>query len=92
MKRTSWLDPFRDDQTKQWSFSRVSGAVVLLWVCVVASVLIYKNGTISTNVYQLMALFVGYTTAAYGLNKGISHFSRNRFIGSSEDDVDNKEC
>ena len=90
MKRTSWLDPFKDDQTKQWSFSRVSGAAVLLWVCVVASLLIYKTGTIPVSVYQLMALFVGYTTAAYGFNKGISHFSRNRFI--SEDSEEDKEC
>lgn len=90
MKKTSWLDPFKDDRTNQWSFSRISGAVLLVWVVVVASVLIYKSGTVTTQVYQLMALFVGYTTAAYGLNKGISHFGRNKFIGS--DDEDSKEC
>lgn len=90
MKKTSWLDPFKDDRTNQWSFSRVSGAVLLVWVVVVASVLIYKSGTVTTQVYQLMALFVGYTTAAYGLNKGISHFSRNRFI--SDDPEEDKEC
>lgn len=90
--KTYWYDAFKDDQTKQWSFSRVSGAVVLLWVCIVASILIYKQGTISTQVYQLMALFVGYTTAAYGLNKGISHFGRNRFIEDIDEDEDDKEC
>lgn len=88
MKKTySIFDAFKDDQTRQWSFSRISGAVLLFWVLYFATVLVYRNGTVTDELYKVFALFVGYTTAAYGLNKGISHFNRSKNY-----DIEDKEA
>ena len=88
MKKTySLFDVFKDDQTKQWSFSRISGAILLVWVLYFATTVVASKGTVSDELYKVFALFIGYTTAAYGLNKGISHFSRSKNY-----DIEDKEA
>jgi len=85
MRKTSLLDTFKDDKTRMWSFSRISGAFVLAWVVVVCTCLIWMDKTVSTNIYKLAVLFVGYSASAYGINKGFSHFSRLNDYDYDED-------
>lgn len=66
----------KDDKTQMWSFSRISGAVSLVWVFVVATVFVYLRGDVPTNITHVMELFMTFAGAAYGVNKGVSHFSK----------------
>lgn len=88
MKKTysKFSDAFKDDKTLMWSFSRLTGAVLLVWVFVVSSWLIYNNGDISANVVSLINTFVLFAGGAYGVNKGVSHFSRYTPTFQSEED------
>lgn len=73
---TKLSDALKDDKTNLWSFSRIAGAVLLVWVISVASYLLFTHGDISANVVSLMEAFIVFAGGSYGANKGISHFSR----------------
>lgn len=71
----SLKDQLKDDKTKQWSFARISAAVVMVWVMGMATWLILSKGDVATNTTGLLKVLIAYVAGAYGINKGISHFS-----------------
>ena len=94
MKKISCIsDALKDDKTHMWSFSRLAGAILLIWVFIVSSTLVYFKGDITTNIVHVIELFMLFAGAAYGVNKGVSHFSKLDTIPTpdilnQEDDVE----
>ena len=77
---TKLSDVLKDDKTHMWSFSRIAGGVLLLWVFIVATCFVWFKGDITSNVVHVIEVFMTFAGGIYGANKGISHFSK---LGSS---------
>jgi hypothetical protein len=63
-----FLDMFKDDYTKQWSFARISAALVILYWFLFAVVI----GVTERKLIDIPSGWLAYAMAAYGLNKAAS--------------------
>lgn len=62
------LDMFKDDATEQWSFARISAAIVVLSCIIYAGWIAWETKTL----VDIPQGWLSYVLIAYGLNKASS--------------------